>query len=104
VATLDAVGQVLAAVVRASGRVPQLSVVLGPAAYGPALTDIVIMSDAGAEADAARPGVAHVRAGDDAAALATARELAVLLGRQGRLRVDDVTEADLGALLPPRHL
>ena len=35
----------------ASGRVPQISVVLGPAAggaaYGPALTDIVIMSDQG---------------------------------------------------------
>jgi acetyl-CoA carboxylase carboxyltransferase component len=37
--------------VRASGRVPQISVVLGPAAggaaYGPALTDIVIMGAAG---------------------------------------------------------
>jgi acetyl-CoA/propionyl-CoA carboxylase carboxyl transferase subunit len=45
------VGQVFAAMVRASGRVPQVSVVLGPAAggaaYGPALTDIVIMSKAG---------------------------------------------------------
>jgi acetyl-CoA/propionyl-CoA carboxylase carboxyl transferase subunit len=51
VLALDAVGQVFAATVRASGRVPQLSVVLGPAAggaaYAPALTDIVIMSDAG---------------------------------------------------------
>ena len=51
VAALDAVGQVFAAMVRASGRVPQISVVLGPAAggagYGPALTDVVIMSDGG---------------------------------------------------------
>ena len=51
VVALDAVGQVFAAMVRASGRVPQISVVLGPAAggaaYGPALTDIVIMSGAG---------------------------------------------------------
>ncbi|PZM93515.1 MAG: propionyl-CoA carboxylase subunit beta, partial [Actinobacteria bacterium] len=51
VVALDAVGQVFAAMVRASGRVPQISVVLGPAAggaaYGPALTDIVIMSGNG---------------------------------------------------------
>ena len=51
VVALDGVGQVFAAMVRASGRVPQISVVLGPAAggaaYGPALTDIVIMSGGG---------------------------------------------------------
>jgi acetyl-CoA/propionyl-CoA carboxylase carboxyl transferase subunit len=51
VVALDAVGQVFAAMVRASGRVPQISVVLGPAAggaaYGPALTDIVIMGGDG---------------------------------------------------------
>ncbi|NWJ72081.1 acyl-CoA carboxylase subunit beta [Pseudonocardia sp. ICBG1122] len=46
VAALDGVGAVFSAMVRASGRVPQISVVTGPAAggaaYGPALTDIVI--------------------------------------------------------------
>ncbi len=51
VEALDAVGQVFAAMVRASGRVPQISVVLGPAAggaaYGPALTDIVVMGPGG---------------------------------------------------------
>src|SRR6195952_3680133 len=51
VEALHAVGQVFAAMVRASGRVPQISVVLGPAAggaaYGPALTDLVIMGPAG---------------------------------------------------------
>ena len=40
VSALDGVGQIFAAMVRASGRVPQISVVLGPAAggaaYGPA--------------------------------------------------------------------
>lgn len=50
-ASLDGVGNMFAAMVRASGRVPQISVVLGPAAggaaYGPALTDIVIMSPEG---------------------------------------------------------
>ena len=42
VASLHAVGTVFAAMTRASGRIPQISVVLGPAAggaaYGPALT------------------------------------------------------------------
>jgi acetyl-CoA/propionyl-CoA carboxylase carboxyl transferase subunit len=51
VEALDGVGQVFAAMVRASGRVPQISVVLGAAAggaaYGPALTDIVIMAPDG---------------------------------------------------------
>ncbi|GAB3859954.1 acyl-CoA carboxylase subunit beta [Dactylosporangium cerinum] len=130
VLALDAVGQVFAATVRASGRVPQLSVVLGPAAggaaYAPALTDIVIMSDAGRifvtgpelvrsvtgeqvdmdrlggpEPHGRRSGVVHVTTRDDASALAAARGLAALLGRPGRLRVDDVAEADLGAFLPP---
>ena len=51
VAGLDAVAKVFAAQTRASGRVPQISVVLGPAAggaaYGPALTDIVVLGPAG---------------------------------------------------------
>ena len=114
-----AVGQVFAAMVRASGRVPQISVVLGPAAggaaYGPALTDIVIMSGGGRifvtgpevvrsvtgeqvdmerlggpEPHGRRSGVVHVTTKDDASALAEARELAALLGRQGRLSPADV--------------
>src|SRR5260370_41813108 len=51
VASPHAVGTVFAAMTAASGRVPQISVVLGPAAggaaYGPALTDIVILSGQG---------------------------------------------------------
>src|SRR5256885_7763211 len=51
VESLDAVGQVFAAMIRASGRVPQISVILGPAAggaaYRPALTAIVILSPDG---------------------------------------------------------
>ncbi|RCV47249.1 propionyl-CoA carboxylase subunit beta, partial [Marinitenerispora sediminis] len=50
-ASLHAVGQVFAAIIRASGRTPQISLVLGPAAggaaYGPALTDVVIMAPTG---------------------------------------------------------
>jgi acetyl-CoA/propionyl-CoA carboxylase carboxyl transferase subunit len=129
VVALDGVGQVFAAMVRASGRVPQISVVLGPAAggaaYGPSLTDIVIMSDAGRifvtgpevvrsvtgeqvdmerlggpEPHGRRSGVVHITTKDEAAAMEKARQVASLLGRQGRLSTADVSDVDLGALLP----
>jgi len=130
VLALDGVGIVFAAMVRASGRVPQISVVLGPAAggaaYGPALTDIVVMGGdgrifvtgpevvrsvtgeqvdmerlGGPEPHGRRSGVVHVTAKDDAAAIVAARELTALLGRQGRLTPSDVAEdVDLGAHLP----
>jgi acetyl-CoA/propionyl-CoA carboxylase carboxyl transferase subunit len=130
VVALDAVGQVFAAMVRASGRIPQISIVLGPAAggaaYGPALTDIVVMSGSGRifvtgpevvrsvtgeqvdmarlggpEPHGRRSGVVHVTTSDDASALETGRKLAALLGRQGRLSPADVADGtDLGALLP----
>ena len=133
VTALDAVGQVFAAMVRASGQVPQISVVLGPAAggaaYGPALTDIVIMGAAGRifvtgpevvrsvtgeqvdmerlggpEPHGRRSGVVHVTTKDDASALASARQVAALLGRQGHLSPADVAaDVDLGALLPAEH-
>lgn len=130
VVALDGVGQVFAAMVRASGRVPQLSVVLGPAAggaaYGPALTDIVIMSNAGRifvtgpevvrsvtgeqvdmerlggpEPHGRRSGVVHITTKDDDTALAEARKLTRLLGRQGRLSPADVAEdRDVAASMP----
>ncbi len=130
VVALDAVGQVFAAMVRASGRVPQISVVLGPAAggaaYGPALTDIVIMSGGGRifvtgpevvrsvtgeqvdmerlggpEPHGRRSGVVHVTTSDDESALRTARELTALLGGQGRVSPTDAADGtDLAAALP----
>jgi acetyl-CoA/propionyl-CoA carboxylase carboxyl transferase subunit len=130
VLALDGVGIVFAAMVRASGRVPQISVVLGPAAggaaYGPALTDVVIMGGdgrifvtgpevvrsvtgeqvdmerlGGPEPHGRRSGVVHVTTKDDATALASAREITALLGHQGRLSPSDVAvDVDLGALLP----
>lgn len=130
VLALDGVGIVFAAMVRASGRVPQISVVLGPAAggaaYGPALTDVVIMGGdgrifvtgpevvrsvtgenvdmerlGGPEPHGRRSGVVHVTTKDDASALDSARQIASLLGHQGRLSVSDLVEdVDLGALLP----
>ncbi|NMO52956.1 acyl-CoA carboxylase subunit beta [Actinoplanes sp. TBRC 11911] len=133
VTALDGVGQIFAAMVRASGRVPQISVVLGPAAggaaYGPALTDIVIMSKAGRifvtgpevvrsvtgeqvdmerlggpEPHGRRSGVVHITTKDDETAMSEARKLTGLLGHQGRLTPEDVHDDtaghDLGALIP----
>ncbi len=130
VEALDAVGQVFAAMVRASGRVPQISVVLGPAAggaaYGPALTDLVIMGPGGRvfvtgpevvrsvtgeqvdmerlggpEPHGRRSGVVHVTTKTDEDALARARELAALLGNQGRLSPADIVDGeDLSEKLP----
>jgi acetyl-CoA/propionyl-CoA carboxylase carboxyl transferase subunit len=132
VVALDGVGQVFAAMVRASGRVPQISVVLGPAAggaaYGPALTDIVIMSKAGRifvtgpevvrsvtgeqvdmerlggpEPHGRRSGVVHITTKDDETALLEARKLTTLLGHQGRLTPADAADGeghDLGAAMP----
>ena len=127
VLSLHAVGEVFAIMTRASGRIPQISVVLGAAAggaaYGPALTDIVIMGPAGRvfvtgpdvvrsvtgeeidmerlggpEPHGRRSGVVHVTTSTEAAALDKARQVASLLGQQGHLGpVDDV---DLGGLLP----
>jgi acetyl-CoA/propionyl-CoA carboxylase carboxyl transferase subunit len=132
VVALDGVGQVFAAMVRASGRVPQISVVLGPAAggaaYGPALTDIVIMSKAGRifvtgpevvrsvtgeqvdmerlggpEPHGRRSGVVHVTTADDETAIEQARRLTGLLGRPGRVSPPDAADGnghDLAALMP----
>ena len=114
VESLHAVGTVFAAMTRASGVVPQISVVLGAAAggaaYGPALTDVVILSEqgrifvtgpdvvrsvtgedvdmarlGGPEPHSRRSGVVHVVAQSDADAIERARELALLLGDQGRI-------------------
>jgi acetyl-CoA/propionyl-CoA carboxylase carboxyl transferase subunit len=126
VESMDGVGRMFAAMTRASGVVPQISVVLGPAAgaaaYGPALTDVVIMTDSGRvfvtgpdivrsvtgekidmaalggpEAHGARSGVVHVPAADERDAFLRARRLAGLLrAGQGRF--------DLAALREPRNL
>ena len=130
--SLHAVGTVFAVMTRASGVIPQISVVLGAAAggaaYGPALTDIVILSDharifvtgpdvvrsvtgedvdmarlGGPEPHSRRSGVVHLVAATDADALSQARRLALLLGEQGAVDVDLVAGqdgAELDQLLP----
>ena len=129
VESLHAVGRVFNAMTKASGVVPQLSVVVGPAAgsaaYGPALTDIVILAEqgrifvtgpdvvrsvtgeqidmaglGGPEPHSKRSGVAHVVARSEQDALLQARRLAVLLGHQGRMRLSEVSEVDFSGLLP----
>ncbi len=126
VESLHAVGTVFAAMTRASGVVPQISVVLGAAAggaaYGPALTDVVILSEqgrifvtgpdvvrsvtgedvdmarlGGPEPHSRRSGVVHVVAASDAEAVARAREVTLLLSEQGgidlaRVQLDTVQD------------
>jgi acetyl-CoA/propionyl-CoA carboxylase carboxyl transferase subunit len=133
VTALHAVGEVFAAMVRASGRIPQISVVLGAAAggaaYGPALTDLVIMGPAGRvfvtgpdvvrsvtgedvdqeklggpDTHGRRSGVVHVVTDSEAAALETARQAVDLLAAQGSFSpVPDEPDVDLGALLPEQR-
>jgi acetyl-CoA/propionyl-CoA carboxylase carboxyl transferase subunit len=130
VESMDAVGQIFAAMTHASGRVPQISVVVGPAAgaaaYGPALTDMIIMAPAGRvfitgpdvvksvtgeqidmaglggpEPHSRRSGVAHVIATSEADAYQRARRLVTYFSRPGRFDLDRARDgADLRELLP----
>src|SRR4051794_41031085 len=133
VTALHAVGEVFAAMVRASGRIPQISVVLGAAAggaaYGPALTDLVIMGPAGRvfvtgpdvvrsvpgedvdqeklggpDTHGRRSRVVRVAAESEAAAWETGRRGADLLAAQAELKpAEDEPDVDLGALLPEQR-
>ena len=129
VLSLHAVGLVFAAMTRASGKIPQISVVLGPAAggaaYGPALTDIVVLGPAGRvfvtgpevvrsvtgeavdmdrlggpEPHGRRSGVVHVITHTEDEAYASGRRLVSLLGNQGALDAARIEERDLAGLLP----
>lgn len=131
VEALHAVGLVFEAMVRASGRVPQISVVLGfaagGAAYGPALTDIVIMAPegrvfvtgpdvvrsvtgeqvdmvtlGGPETHGKKSGVTHIVADDEADAVHRARRLVSMFAEQGEfdLLAAEHGNVDLQAMLP----
>ena len=129
VASLHAVGGVFAMMTRVSGKIPQISVVLGPAAggaaYGPALTDIVVLGPdgrvfvtgpdvvrsvtgedvdmlrlGGPEPHGRRSGVVHVITETTADAYAKGRLLVGLLGDQGTLDVSAVEDRDLNGHLP----
>ena len=129
VLSLHAVGRIFQVMTQASGKIPQVSVVLGPAAggaaYGPALTDVVILGPegrifvtgpdvvrsvtgedvdmlrlGGPEPHGRRSGVVHILTDSEAEALDRARTVASLLGSQGSLVVEDVEDRDLEAILP----
>src|SRR6201991_1290786 len=130
VKALHAVGLVFEAMIRASGYVPQISVVVGfaagGAAYGPALTDVVIMAPegrvfvtgpdvvrsvtgenidmeslGGPSAHGKRSGVVHVVADSEADALYRTRRLTTMLARPGIFDVRSLSEpTDLRAMLP----
>jgi acetyl-CoA/propionyl-CoA carboxylase carboxyl transferase subunit len=114
VVAMNGISSIFAAMVRASGQVPQLSVIVGPAAggaaYGSALTDLVIMSDGGRvfitgpdivrsvtgeqidmnglggpEVHGSRSGVAHLVTDSEEAAFRQARRVVTLLAEPGRV-------------------
>ena len=128
VLSLDAFGQVFHAMVSASGRIPQLSLVLGPTAgggaYGPALTDVVVLAPegrifvtgpdvvksvtgedidiaalGGPEAHSKNSGVAHVIAPDEETAFNEIKDLVSLFADQGHFTTD-IAEVDLGKFVP----
>jgi acetyl-CoA/propionyl-CoA carboxylase carboxyl transferase subunit len=133
VESMDGVGQMFAAMTRASGRVPQISVVLGPAAgaaaYGPALTDLVIMSATGrifvtgpevvrsvtgeqidmeglggSDAHGRKSGVVHLLTDSDAGAYSHARWITGMFARPGMFDPHAVHDRkDLRELLPDRQ-
>ncbi|MEY3364847.1 MAG: hypothetical protein RL332_647 [Actinomycetota bacterium] len=131
VSSLSAFGEVFSAMVAASGRIPQLSLILGPAAgggaYGPALTDIVVLAPegrifvtgpgvvksvtgekidietlGGPDAHRKNSGVAHVIAHTEDEAFNEIRDLTSLFANQGTMNTN-ITDADLSIHVPDAH-
>jgi acetyl-CoA/propionyl-CoA carboxylase carboxyl transferase subunit len=129
VLSLHAVGRIFQVMTQASGKIPQVSVVLGPAAggaaYGPALTDVVILGPegrifvtgpdvvrsvtgedvdmlrlGGPEPHGRRSGVVHILTQSEEEALERARAVTDLLGNQADLDLATVEDRDLSELLP----
>jgi acetyl-CoA/propionyl-CoA carboxylase carboxyl transferase subunit len=128
VLSLHGIGRIFHVMTRCSGVIPQISVVVGPAAggaaYGPALTDVVILSPearvfvtgpgviasvtredvsfeelGGPQVHSDDSGLAHFVEDDPDAALSRARQVATLLG-SGPAAVVPVEDVDLRARLP----
>jgi acetyl-CoA/propionyl-CoA carboxylase carboxyl transferase subunit len=128
VASLDAFGEVFQSMISASGRIPQLSLVLGPTAgggaYGPALTDIVVLSPegrifvtgpdvvksvtgedidmallGGPEAHRKNSGLAHIIAPIEQKAIDDVRDLTALFANHGVMKAD-VADIDLSVFVP----
>ena len=132
VASLDAFGEVFQSMISASGRIPQLSLVLGPTAgggaYGPALTDVVVLAPegrifvtgpdvvksvtgedidmallGGPEAHKKNSGLAHIIARDEQEAFNNIRDLTALFANQGFMN-PDVEEIDLSVFVPDSRI
>lgn len=128
VSSLNAFGEVFQAMITASGKIPQLSLVLGPTAgggaYGPALTDVVVLAPegrifvtgpdvvksvtgekvdiatlGGPDAHRKNSGVAHVITRTEQEAFDRIRDLTSLLANQGHITTN-ISESDLGKLVP----
>ena len=128
VASLDAFGEVFQSMISASGRIPQLSLVLGPTAgggaYGPALTDVVVLAPegrifvtgpdvvksvtgedidmellGGPEAHKKNSGLAHIIATTEEKAFEDIRDLTTLFANQGFMK-SDVKDLDLSIFVP----
>jgi acetyl-CoA/propionyl-CoA carboxylase carboxyl transferase subunit len=131
VSSLSAFGEVFSAMVAASGRIPQLSLILGPAAgggaYGPALTDIVVLAPegrifvtgpgvvksttgekidiatlGGPDAHRKNSGVAHVIAHTEEEAFNEIRDLTSLFANQGTMNTK-IADTDLSIHVPDAH-
>jgi acetyl-CoA/propionyl-CoA carboxylase carboxyl transferase subunit len=131
VSSLSAFGEVFSAMVAASGRIPQLSLILGPAAgggaYGPALTDIVVLAPegrifvtgpgvvksvtgekidiatlGGPDAHRKNSGVAHVIARSEEEAFKAIQDATSLLANLGSMNTN-VTDTDLSTHVPGAH-
>ena len=131
VSSLSAFGEVFSAMVAASGRIPQLSLILGPAAgggaYGPALTDIVVLAPegrifvtgpgvvksttgekidiatlGGPDAHRKNSGVAHVIAHTEEEAFNEIRDLTSLFANQGTMNTN-ISDTDLSVHVPDAH-
>ncbi len=131
VKALHAVGLVFEAMIRASGYIPQISVVVGfaagGAAYGPALTDVIVMAPdskifvtgpdvvrsvtgedvdmvslGGPEAHHKKSGVCHIVADDELDAYERGRRLVGLFCQQGHFDRSkaEAGDTDLKALMP----
>ncbi len=128
VLSLNAFGEVFQAMVLASGRIPQLSLVLGPTAgggaYGPALTDVVVLAPegrifvtgpdvvksvtgedidiaalGGPEAHSKNSGVAHVIAPTEEIAYNEIQDLVSLFADQRHFSTD-IEDIDLSSFIP----
>lgn len=128
VLSLHAFGEVFKSFISASGKIPQLSLVLGPTAgggaYGPALTDVVVLAPegrifvtgpdvvksvtgenvdmaklGGPEAHKKNSGLAHIIASSENEAFTKIRNLATLFANKGNY-VNEINNLDLSPYVP----